>query len=233
MKRRLMLLSMAIIGLVLTASAINYNGAHFQGIGKVAGKPLDFWVDIEMDDEEADINIGNINKLTAEYKPGGTTSKPTFSVQVPRSTTAVFKSDDGGESYTGTIKINGLTIDLWFLKVPRKLKPSQLTDEELNKIISSPDGYTCFAQLETQGILACVTSDFTFADGRFDMQCDSAEIQKMFSNFNGTYSVENGQLNLVAATGTKLTGKIYDNGKYLVVPVGSKGGMTLKLILIR
>lgn len=233
MKRRLMLLSMAIIGLVLTASAINYNGAHFQGIGKVAGKPLDFWVDIEMDDEEADFNIGNINKLTAEYKAGGTTSKPTFSVQVPRSTAAVFKSDDGGESYTGTIKINGLTIDLWFLKVPRKLKPSQLTDEELNKIISSPDGYTCFAQLETQGILACVTADFTFDDGHFDMQCDSSEIQKMFSNFNGTYSIENGQLNLVAAVGTKLTGKIYDNGKYLVVPVGSKGGMTLKLILIR
>lgn len=228
-----MLLLMSVLGLFLTTSALSYNGAHFQGIGKVAGKPMDYWVDIEMDDEEADISIGELYRFTGVYTASGTTARPAFTVNIPRVGKVLFQSDDKGESYTGTVKHNNETIQLWFLKVPRKLKASQLPDNELYDIISSPDGYTCFAQLETRGTLLCVTSDFSFDDGSFQMMCDSAEIQKMFSNFKGTYSVEGGSLNLVASTGTKMNGKIYDNGKYLEIPVGSKGGMTLKLILIR
>lgn len=218
----------------VSAYAVNFSGKHYQGIAKIPGKPLDFWVTFELDDEDAEVNIGEVYNFLASYSATGSGESSSMVLTVPSSPKATLKTSDGGSTLTGTITLDGKKMDLWLLQVPRKLKESDVPSEEMMSILNNPDGYTCFVQLKQSEGTACVTSDFSFGkDGRFNIICDTPQIQEMFANIKGTYSVEGSQVILTTDKGPVLKGNIYDKGNYLTIPVGTKGGMNMTLVLIR
>lgn len=228
-------MAVALIGLLsVSAYAINFSGKHYQGIGKVAGHPLDYWVTLEMDAEDAEVSVGQVYNFMGAYTATGSGDSSTLTIAVPSSPKATLKTTDGGSTLTGNISLDGKKIDLWLLQVPRKLKETQKPSEELMDILASPDGYTCFVQLRQSGGVLCVTSDFNFNnEGRFNIVCDNPQIQEMFENIKGSYSVEGSNVVLTTDKGPVLKGTIYDDGNYLIIPVGAKGGMDMTLVLIR
>lgn len=215
--------------------AVNLNKYYYQGIGKIPNKPMDYWVTVEFDDEDADFNVGDIFKFLGAYKCIQKGKDFSVTVDVPSYPKATLISTDNGQSLSGQVTTYDGEVKLWLLKVPKKQKKTQLSESELNGIISSEDGYTCFAILSPgSGGKLSVTSDFTFEPGnRFKMICDSPAIQEIFKNFEGSYSISDGEITLQTDSGTHLTGNIYDDGNYLMIPVGKKNGIDFTLVLIR
>lgn len=232
MKKKIAII-LSLILFPIATFALDLNRAHYVGIGKIDGAPLDFWITVEFDNEDGDINIGNVYKFLAAYNQ--TTANNTLSVTltVPGNKKCVLKSTDGGESFQGVMPLNK-TINLWLLKVPSKLKVAEGTSEDLYQTVSSPDGYTSFVQLRKGGGVFSVTSEFLFAeDNYFSIVCDTPSLQEMFANIRGSYSVEDNKLILKLVTGNTLTGTIYNDGTYITIPVGSKDGMEMTIVLIR
>lgn len=225
----------AIMAIPTLASAVNFTNKHYEGIAKLPGNPLDYWVTLELDDEDAEYNIGNIYNFMGAYTSTGSGSKATLSIKVPGSPNSILKTTDGGLSLEGSVQTTGKQMAVWVLQIPGKLKKAQQTDDELFSILSSPDGYTSFMRLEKQGALFSVTSEFSFTpQGSFSLQCDAPSVQDMFSNLeSGSFSIDEGQVKLTTKNGVSLTGTIYDNGNYIMIPIGSKDGMGMTLILIR
>lgn len=234
MKRNfLLIMILALVG-TFGMSAVNLKGAHYQGIAKMKGKPIDLWLTLELDDEDIEVNIGEVSNFASPYTKTETGNNVTVSFTVPGSPKAVLKSTDGGSSFEGLISIADIKYDVWVLRVPKKLKPAEQSDEELSSILASPDGYTAFCVLDNKDGKASVTCDFSFTpDGKFSLTCDSPSMQDIFTNFKGTYSVNNGEVTLNSVAGVSFSGPIYDNGNYIKIPVGRKSGMGLTLILIR
>lgn len=235
MKKKIILIFLCLIALAPSLHAISLNKYYYQGIGKIPNKPLDYWVTLEFDDEDADFNIGDLFKFMGGYKCSNKGNDLSLTIEIPGSSKASLTSTDNGQSLSGKVPTFDGQVQLWVLKVPKKLKQSQLSDNELEPIIASSDGYTCFAILKPQsGGKLSVTSDFTFTPGnKFKMICDSPSVQEIFKNFQGSYSISNGEIELHTENGTVLKGNIYDDGNYLMIPVGSKNGMDLTLVLIR
>ena len=130
--------------------------------------------------------------------------------------------------------INGSSIRLWLLKVPRKLKKAEGDATKLTETLTAPDGYTSFVQLSKAGGLFSVTSDFFFhSNGRFGISCDSPSLQQMFENIKGEFQVEGSDVKLKLDSGATINGTIYDQGNYISIPVGYKDGMDMTIILIR
>ena len=235
MRQRILTVFLFLFAVVLSLPALNLNKYYYQGIGKIPDKPLDYWVTLEFDDEDADFNIADMFKFMGGYKCIDKGKDINISVEIPGSSKATLTSKDNGLSISGKVQTYEGPVQLWLLKVPRKLKKSTLSDSELEPIIASSDGYTCFAILKPQGGgKLSVTSEFSFTPGnRFKMICDSPSVQEIFKNFEGNYSITEGVITLKTDSGTVLKGNIYDDGNYLMIPVGTKNGMDLTLVLIR
>ena len=232
MKKKIAII-LSLILFPIVASALNLNRAQYVGIGKIDGAPLDFWTTLEFDDEDGEVNIGNVYKFLAAYNKSESAGNINVTLTVPGNKKCVLKSTDGGESFQGVMPLNK-TINLWLLKVPSKLKVADGTSEDLYQTISSPDGYTSFVQLRKGGGVFSVTSEFLLAeDNYFSIVCDTPSLQEIFTNIRGTYSVEDNKLILKLVTGNTLTGTIYNDGNYITIPVGSKDGMEMTIILIR
>ena len=79
------------------------------------------------------------------------------------------------------------------------------------------------------------TSDFALNadDHTFSMTCDSQGMQKIFGKMQGKYAVRDGKIIMTDSSGKVVEGTVYDNGKYVTVPMGKSSGLTLDLILIR
>ena len=232
MKKKIAII-LSLILFPIVASALNLNRAQYVGIGKIDGAPLDFWTTLEFDDEDGEVNIGNVYKFLAAYNKSESAGNINVTLTVPGNKKCVLKSTDGGESFQGVMPLNK-TINLWLLKVPSKLKVADGTSEDLYQTVSSPDGYTSFVQLRKGGGVFSVTSEFLFAeDNYFSIICDTPSLQEIFTNIRGTYSVEDDKLILKLVTGNTLTGTIYNDGNYITIPVGSKDGMEMTIILIR
>lgn len=236
MKNFLKLVSLFIVLTISTGSvwAINLNKAHYQGIAKMKGQTVDFWVNVDFDDEDAEIDFGEKLNVMGAYTKTESGKNITLNIKVPAAPNAIFKSTDGGSTFQGKIKVGGIDYDVWVLKVPAKLKKAEQSDDELKTILSSPDGYTSFCIFNTGEGICSVTCDFEFSpDGQFNLICDSAGMQDIFRNFKGTYSISDGTVTLNSVAGVSFSGTIYDNGNYLKIPVGKKDGISLTLVLIR
>lgn len=217
-----------------TSKAVKLEGAHYEGIGKLEGKPLDYWVQIEFDDEDAEVSLGNVSNFMGEYSQTGSGSNATVTIKLPGGNKGILKTSDGGESFEGNMKLHAGDVKLWILKVAGRHKKVEMGAEELLQTVSSPDGYTSFVKLTQSSGIASVTSDFEFTpEGRFGITCDTPSLQEMFANIKGTYTVDGSEVKLTTDNGQTLTGTVYDKGNYITIPVGSKGGMDMTIILIR
>lgn len=212
------------------------NKYHYQGIGKIPGQPIDSWVDFLFDDTDIEINVSDTYNFAASYKATKVGDKITISLKAPGRPATTLTSTDSGSTLTGKLALYGQTLDLWLLKVPRRLKPAAIPASELEGVIGSEDGYTAFVLIGlADGKTMCATSDFLFnpADKSFKMTCDSPSLQKIFSTMQGTYSVQGSDVVLTDSTGKTVKGTAYDDGYYIKVPLGSASGITLTLVLIR
>ena len=218
----------------MASAATGMKGCRYVGVGKMEGNPIDFWASIEFDEQDAEINVGNVFNFFAPYTLSGTGNNTFVTLVIPGSPKLILKSQDNGESFQGTLTINGKNIELWLLKVANNLKEVTEDAEELTEILSSPEGYTSFVQLSKAGGLFSVTSDFFFhKDGRFGISCDMPSLQQIFENIKGVFNVEGSEVKLRLDTGSTISGIIYDNGNYIKIPVGRKDGMDMTIILIR
>lgn len=216
------------------AKAVKLEGAHYEGIGKIDGKPLDYWVTIEFDDEDAEVSLGNVSNFMGEYTQTGSGANATVTIKVPGGNTGTLKTSDNGESFEGTMKTHAGNVKLWILKVAGRHKKVEMGAAELKETVSAPEGYTSFVKLTQTSVTACVTSDFEFTpEGRFGITCDTPSLQEMFANIKGTYTIEGSEIKLTTDNGQTLTGTVYDKGNYITIPVGSKGGMDMTIVLIR
>ena len=217
-------------------AATDLDGNHYQGIGKLAGEAVDFWVDMKLDDTDIDFNVSETFKFSASYKATAVGDKLTVKATLPGNKPCKFTSSDGGSSLQGKMSINGKMLDVWALKVPSKLTPTTLPVEKLAPIVGSGDGYTAFVLIGLpQGQVMCSPAEFSLDGntGTWKMTCDTPALQKMFSTAHGNYSVSGSELLLTDSTGARVTGTIYDDGNYIRVPAGSAQGISLTYLLIR
>ena len=139
-------------------------------------------------------------------------------------------TNDKGQSYSGSSKLpGGQKMDFWFLKVPEELVESTLSDEQLKEIVTSKDGYTAFLKLNDGNITLALTYDLELdKDGHYKFIGDSPIFNQLINNFReGEFEISDGKITLIKNSDT-VSGTIYDNGKYITIPLG-KGG-TIQLI---
>ena len=216
---------------------INANAfkGYYQGIGKMAGKPSDLWVSLELDGEDADFNIGETYKFMGAYTVTGSGDNLTVTIKVPGRPECILKTDDGGDTFTGKVSLPmDQNLDLWLLSVPKKLKPAEESAETLKSIVGSPDGYTSFLLMYQQSGVYCVTSEIGFTpEGRFSIEADTPTLQELIGNMKGSYSIEGNKLILKTDKGPVLNGNIYNEGKYIKIDLSQSGRSNLSMILIR
>lgn len=241
--KRISILLAILLCIPAFAFALKMNGKHYQGIAKNAdtGEPIEFWVDLEFDDEDISVNIGEVYTFLAPYKVTGTDKDATISTKMTGfNVPIIFKTTDGGSSLTAEFKEpnKGIKLSLWLLKVPRKLKKTTQTPEEVKETLTSPDGYTCFMEIKRGGSDFCVTADaFLSPDGSFKVKQDAERLSELFKDqLDGTFRIEGSDI-YVNLSGKEYQGGIYDNGNYIKIPIGSFGASQIKrditLILIR
>lgn len=218
------------------SAAVDLNGKHYQGIGKIKGQPIDCWVDMNFDDTDIEFNVSDAYKFGASYTAKAVGDKVTVTAKVPGAVATTLTSTDGGSTFQGNISLNGQALNLWVLNVPAKIKPSEKPAAELESVIGDPDGYTAFVLVSLPGgQQMCATSEFAFngGDKTFRMTCDSPSLQKIFGNMQGSYTVDGSEIVMTDSTGKTVRGSICDDGYYLKIPMGSAQGITLTFVLIK
>ena len=213
-------------------------GAKYEGIAKVKGQMMDLWVSIEISDNEATIDLGEGTlTLTGTCKKSGTSKNPIYTFKNPKGDFGfTLKSTDGGSTLEGKFPIDkNNSLDMWLLKLPDNMEKTTLSDEELKQILENKDGYTSFIKIIKQGGTTALTSDFVFEpDGTFNFIGDSSKINELFKQANGSYSISEGNVILNLGNELKREGTIYNNGDYIVIPIGNmvRGG-NFTIVLIR
>lgn len=169
------LLFIAAFMTAFSSHAATLAGKHYEGIGKVAGQAIDFWVTIDFDDEDAEYKVAGAFNISGAYTVSKTAAATTVSVKSPGGKTNTLKSTDGGSSFEGSVTLNGKVVKLWVLEVPASHKACDLPAAELTNVIASTEGYTSFIRVNLpNGAQMCVTSDFKFnADGTYTLTCDT------------------------------------------------------------
>lgn len=224
------------------ATALKMNGKRYQGIAKNAdtGEPIEFWVDIEFDDEDVSVDIGKVYNFMAPYQVTGGDNSATINTKMPGFNVPIaFTTKDGGSTLTADFKEpnKGVKLNLWLLKVPRKLKKAQQSQEELMGIVTDADGYTCFMEIKRGDNVFCVTSDaFLYPDGSFKVIQDATRLSELFKDqLDGSFKIDGADI-FFKLSGKEYKGEIYDNGNYIKIPVGALGSsnsstqITLNLI---
>lgn len=223
--------------LLLMIPFLNY-GVYFKGnylgIGIINGQPIDFCVDLELDGEDAEYNVGEVYHFLSSYTSTSTGKNITVTVKVPGYPVSVLKSTDGGKTFEGTITLSLGPIKLWLLKVPRKLKQTDKGKQEIYSIINSGKEYSAFVRIEKGGGKFMVKGNFEFLkENGFIFNTDNPSLRNLFSGFNGTYEIENNKILLTKENGNSLLGTVYDDGNYIIIPIGREDGMDMEIILVR
>lgn len=220
----------------LSASAVELDGSKYQGITKIPDSPLDMWTTVDFTATDMSLNLANAAKFSSKITSKDTAGKLTVTGTLePGNGSFTLTSSDNGASFEGKYSLNGNTVTTWLLCVPSELTPATQPTQELAEIVGSSDGYTSFLLIEMQGNTCCATADVSFnkEEGTWKMICDSQIVQKILGNMQGSYSLDGSNIYMKDSTGKNASGTIYDNGKYIKVPIGSAQGMALTLVLIR
>lgn len=213
-------------------------GTKYEGIAKVKGQMMDLWVSIDISGNEATMDLGEGTlTLTGTCKKSGTQKNPIYTIKNPKGNFGfTLKSTDGGSTLEGKFPIDkNNSLDLWLLKMPDKMEEATLSDEELKQILEKKEGYTSFLKIKRQGGTNVLTSDFVFKpDGTFDFIGDSSQINELFKQANGSYTISDGKVMLNLGNELTREGTIYNNGDYIVIPIGNmvKGG-NFTIVLVR
>ncbi len=217
------------------AKAVSLDGNYYEGIIKMAGQPMDLFSTLKFDASNMELNFAGMADFPATYKATEAAGK--MSVKLSSNAfSGTFSSKDKGSSLEGTIAMNGQQLKCWFVKVDENHKIPEATDAELLKIVSDPAGYTAFIIGDQNGQKVCFSADMVLnkAAGTYSVTLDNAMAQQLFSNMKGNYSVSDKKLVLEDNNGSQtISGKIYDNGTYIVLPMGSARGMDFSLLMIR
>ena len=214
---------------------IDLNGNFYEGLIKMPGQPMDVFGSLSLSTSDATLNFPGAAEFAGTYKATETAGKMAVNL-TSEYFNGILASQDKGSSLDGTLKMNGQQLKVWFVKVNPNHSVPELGDSELATIIGNPDGYTAFIIGEQGGQKACFPADMILngADNTFAMTFDNATVQRIFSNLQGQYTVTDKQLEIITdSKGIKLSGKIYDDGTYISIPMGSKEGIKFTMLLIR
>lgn len=217
------------------ATAYNVSDFMYEGIAKVKGHPLDFWTTINFNGDQARIKLASSVTIKGRSSLTSNGDKCYLIVDSSTGKHIELSSADEGSTFEGTVPFRGEAAQVWLLRVPKEHTPCSIADNELDKIVGSSDGYTAFVRIKMQNTLMSATSDFLLdaTDHSFSIKCDTEGLQKIFSAMHGSYKVAGGKIVMKDSTGMTVTGTIYDNGSYIIIPMTRSAGMEIELILIR
>lgn len=210
-------------------------GTEYEGIGKANGQMMDLWITIDINNNQAQVDLGGgALKFTGICKRSGTAQNPVYQITADK-LAFTLKSADAGSTLEGKLPLgNNNFLDLWLLKKPNNLVPSTLSDQELKTILESKDGYTSFIQMITNEGTQALTSDFMFEpNGSYKFFGDSTKLDELLEKINGSYQVSNGEIIFKLGNEMERRGIIYNNGDYIRVPLGQVvrgGNFTIVLI---
>lgn len=235
MKLRIFTLAALFIFVAAIATANNVSDFMYEGIAKVKGHPMDFWTTINFNGDQARIKLASSVTIKGGYSLTSNGDKCDLIVDSTTGKHIELSSADGGSTFEGTVPFRGGTAQVWLLRVPKEHAPCSMADNELDKIVGSSDGYTAFVRIKMQNMLMSATSDFSLdvADHSFSMKCDTEGLQKIFSTMHGSYKVADGKIVMEDSIGMTVTGTVYDNGSYIIIPMASSAGTEIELVLIR
>lgn len=235
MRLKTFTLAAIFIFVALIAKANNVSDIMYEGIAKVEGHPMDFWTTINFNGDQVRIKLASSVTIKGDYTLTSNGDKCNLIIDSTTGKHIELSSADGGSTFEGTVPFRGQNAKVWLLRVPKEHTPCSMPDNELDKIVGSSDGYTAFVRIKMQNMLLSATSDFSLnsANHTFSMKCDTEGLQKIFSNMHGSYSVSDGKIIMKDSAGMTVTGSIYDNGLYIVIPMANSGGMEVELVLIR
>ena len=109
------------------SAAVDLNGKHYQGIGKIKGQPIDCWVDMNFDDTDIEFNVSDAYKFGASYTAKAVGDKITVTAKVPGAAATTLTSTDGGSTFQGNISLNGCST------YPQKSSPLRNPPPSLNR----------------------------------------------------------------------------------------------------
>ena len=230
------LVMMLFASICFSASAADLAESTYQGILKLPGQPTDAWTTMDLSSSEITFNVANMAKYSGNITTTETAGKLTLSGTLqPGDCAYTLTSSDGGSSFEGKYTLGSVETDIWLLKVPSELIPATQSTDELADIVGSSDGYTAFIVANSRGNTVCITGDISFdkSAGTWKLASDTQAIQNLLTNMNGPYSIDGPDIYLTSTVGVKLSGKIYDGGNYIKVPMGHALEMEWTLVLIR
>lgn len=218
-----------------TGATVSLADSYYEGIMKIAGQPMDLYISVKLTSAtEGSLNMGGMGEMPITYsatKSGGKMSVKLSNKAISSSLT----SKDKGSSLEGTLSLPSAKAEVWLVKVNETHTAPTVSDEELTTIVGSPDGYTAFVIGEQKGQKVCFTADCVLkgTDNTWAVTFDNATAQNIFGNMQGTYSIENGKLLAEDSAGKTSTADIYDDGTYIIFPLGSGNGFTFNMVLVR
>lgn len=219
------------------ATPISMDGKLLEGPAKVPGSPFDAWMSCNFADGGMTINLpgaGNIPMSNLKATKAGKTIN--VSADFKGVIKMALKSTDDGATYEGNIDLNGTKLTMWMLDLPANPVKTTLSNEELNGIVASPDGYTCFIKASdgSQAIAIPAEEYLDGANHSYKLIFDDSAMNNAWDFIKtGTYSIDNGTFTMNLSNGETATGSIYEDGNYINVDLGRHSGMQLNFLMIR
>lgn len=214
--------------------SVSLADSYYEGIVKMKGQPMDFFSTLNFSSSDGAFNFAGAADFPVTYTAPEAAGKMTITL-TSKVVNGTLTSKDKGSSMDGTINFNGNTLTAWFVKVNKNHTTPTVSDEELMTIVGNPDGYTAFVIGEQGGQKVCFPADMTLNanDKSYSVTFDNAIVQQIFSKLAGDYNVQDKMLVLSDASGKRISGKIYDDGTYITLPMGSAQGFGFSLLMIR
>ncbi len=216
------------------AKKVDLNGYYYEGALKMEGSAGDLFSTLGFEGTEATVDFADALTLPVGYTATEATGKMTVKLSSDK-VSSTLTSDDKGESFTGSLTLGRNTAKAWYVKVKKDHVVPTIEDSQLEEIVGSPDGYTAFVIGEQGGQKMCFMADAVFkaAGKSYTVTFDNATLQKVFGKMAGPYSVKDKVLTMTDEDGSTISGKVYDDGTYIMLPMPGAQGFDFSLILIR
>lgn len=216
------------------AKPFDLSDKYYEGLLKIKGQPMDIFGALTLNESEGSFDFAGAVQLPFKYTAKEAGGKVTLTFSSEKLSATLTSTDKGG-SFEGTISMAGNSMQAWLLSVNPDHKIPDMTDEELLEVVSNPDGYTVFVIGEQGGQKVMFPADMTLnGDTKtYSTKFDNAIVQNIFGKFYGKYEVKDKKLYLSDSEGTSSSGPIYDNGTYILIPMGSAQGFNFTICLMR
>ena len=203
-----------------SGTAFKVEGKTYGGIIKIdPNSPIYLWCTMSFGDNNAvEVDLaGNDLKSTYKFASSANTS---LSITLPNGNLfGTFTSKDKGLTLNGKTMNNSTS---WFVKWPKKFVEYSGDKAEITEYLTEKDGYTCFYLFEANnGTTLAAECSLTFTDDTFSMHFDTAEMQKLFSDSTGTWSLDGDKITMTDQKGREITGTVYNNGNFIRFGLGS------------